>query len=58
MESPVSGSLVSTDVQLPSPKAGCLPPAHPITSRLPNRRNDRLTGMSLKVEAEEGESCP
>lgn len=58
MGSQISGCLMSTDVHLPSAKAGCLPPPNPVSARLLNRRNDTLTGMSLKVEGGEGESCP
>lgn len=52
MGSTISGSLASTDVQL---KTVCLPPPNPMSTGLLNRRNDRLTGMSLKVEGEEGD---
>lgn len=54
--SQISGSLLSTNVRLSTPKAGCcLSKPHQCGDA---KQNDRLTGMSLKVEGEEGESCP
>lgn len=58
MGSPISGSLVSTDVQLPTPKAGCLPPPNPSALRCRTEGMTDWQEWAWRWKGEKGNLAP